>query len=165
MYFYGMRWILLFTILTVSVSCRYFETERISSEQVLQEELKAMDWSDIDTYPSFPSCDGIMEKQEQRNCFESVILTSIRDKWALGNWVVSHAFNDTLILHLEVDTTGRIIAAPIVLDSLLKSTLPKMDSLLLEAINTLQRPAPAYKRGIPVRSKFTLPVVINTKDL
>ena len=152
-------------LLVLLTSCQYFETQRVSSEEVLQEELQAMDWSDIDAYPSFPVCDGKMEKEDQRECFESTILSSIKKKLDLGNWVTSLSISDTVFLQLEVDTTGQLTTQPIKLDSLLRASLPKMDSLLIEGIRTLPKPAPAYKRGIPVRSKFTLPLVINTEEL
>jgi len=146
-------------------SCQFFDTERISSQEVLEDELRAMDWSDIDSYPAFPVCDGIMEKQQQRTCFETTILSAISTQLALGKWVTSFPLSDTLFLQLEVDANGMLEVAPIVMDSLLKVSLPKMDSLLLEGIKQLDKPAPAYKRGIPVRSKFTLPVVIDSEEL
>ncbi len=155
----------LFMLLILGSSCQYFQTERISSEEVLKEELQTMDWSDIDTYPSFPQCDGVIEKEEQRNCFESTILASIQSQLAIGNWVTSFPLHDTVLLHLEVDTTGILKVEPFVLDSMVQRALPKMDSLLMEGLYGLERPAPAYKRGIPVTSKFTLPVVINSEDL
>lgn len=160
-----MKVIVYFFLLLLLASCQYFETQRVSSEEVLQEELQAMDWSDIDTYPSFPVCDGKMEKEDQRQCFQSTILSSIKKKLVLGNWVTSLSLSDTVFIQLEVDTIGQLTIQPIELDSLLRASLPKMDSLLLEGIKTLPEPAPAYKRGIPVRSKFTLPLVINTEEL
>lgn len=165
MYFYGMYRVFLIFLLGMASSCAFFETERISSEEVLEEELKSFDWSDIDTYPSFPNCDGIMEKGEQRGCFETTILSSVQEQLALGKWVTSHPLNDTLFLHLRVDTAGTLTMEPVHLDSLVKVSLPKMDSLLEQGILQLPEMAPAYKRGIPVHSKFILPVVINTEEL
>lgn len=160
-----MKHVLVFLLLGLLTSCQYFNTERISSDEVLEEELNSMDWTDIDTYPAFPSCDGIMEKADQRACFENTILSSIRAQLANGKWVTSTPLSDTVFLQLDVDTTGLLEVAPLALDSLLRASLPKMDSLLLEGLKQLDRPAPAYKRGIPVRSKFTLPIVIDSEDL
>lgn len=160
-----MKHVLVFLMLGLLASCQYFNTERISSDEVLEEELNGMDWTNIDTYPAFPACDGIMEKTDQRACFENTILSSVRAQLANGNWVTSIPLSDTVFLELEVDTTGLLAVSPIGLDSLLRASLPKMDSLLLEGLKQLDRPAPAYKRGIPVRSKFTLPIVIDSEDL
>ena len=152
-------------LLVLGASCQYFDTERISSEEVLEEELSAMDWADIDTYPAFPGCEGIMEKQRQRTCFENTILSSVSEQLAQGNWVTSFPLSDTVFLQLQVDTLGMMVVEPIQMDSLLRTSLPKLDSLLVVGILQLQTPTPAYKRGIPVNSKFMLPVVINTEEL
>ena len=160
-----MKVIVCFFLLGLLSSCQYFETKRVSSEEVLQEELEALDWSDIDAYPSFPVCDKKMEKEAQRDCFESTILSAIQQKLAKGDWVTSVALSDTVYLELEVDTGGYLGLKTLQLDSLLLDALPRLDSLLMEGIHSLPKPAPAYKRGIPVQSKFTLPLIINTEEL
>jgi hypothetical protein len=50
------------------------------------------------------------------------------------------------------------------MDSLLKAQIPSLAANIIEAIKTLQPIAPAYKRGIPVKTKFKLPLVIKTSD-
>jgi hypothetical protein len=50
------------------------------------------------------------------------------------------------------------------IDSLLKVQIPSLATNIIEGIKTLQPIAPAYKRGIPVKTTFKLPLVIKTSD-
>ena len=50
------------------------------------------------------------------------------------------------------------------IDSLLKVQIPLLATTIMEGIKTLQPIAPAYKRGIPVKTTFKLPLVIKTSN-
>jgi len=48
------------------------------------------------------------------------------------------------------------------MDSLLKNDFPNLETLIHSSIESLKPLAPAYKRGIPVKTRFTLPVIVKT---
>ena len=50
------------------------------------------------------------------------------------------------------------------MDSLTKAELPRLEETLRKKIDSIALTAPAYKRGIPVKTKFTLPIVLQTDD-
>ena len=40
-------------------SCEYFETKKISSETFVKDEIKSINWKDVDQYPIFKNCELI----------------------------------------------------------------------------------------------------------
>jgi len=137
----------------------------VSSDDVLQEELKEIDWADIDTYPAFTACDDKIEKSEQKSCFEAQLFSSLQEKLTSVPWVTSESIKDTIYLPLTIDTLGIIQLGRIEIDSLIQKSFPKLDSLIHRGITDLPTPAPAYKRGIPVQVKFTMPLVVASTEL
>ena len=49
------------------------------------------------------------------------------------------------------------------MDSVVSQQLPFLSASLEKAMRSVKSPSPAYKRGIPVTTEFTLPVVIHTQ--
>jgi hypothetical protein len=69
---------------------------------------------------------------------------------------------DTLTVEVLVDTNGKISIVEIHKPDELENNLPQIDSLLFESFAALPATVqPSFKRGIPVNSMFTLPIVIS----
>lgn len=54
----------------VMTSCTQWEFKKIPAETYLSEEWKAIDLSEVQTYPSFDFCDELASKEALRECFE-----------------------------------------------------------------------------------------------
>jgi len=147
----------------LATSCQYFNTEKISSETFYEEEIKAIEWDQVDQYPAFKSCANYTEKAEQKECFESTLGTFVSD-FIRGKNVVTHAdLNSTVQLDFIISKSGAIDSLQIVMDSLLLKKIPKLKDWLTHSIDSLPPLEPALKRGIPVKTKFTLPVHIQSE--
>jgi len=151
------------SIFAFFTSCQFFETEKISSETFYEEELKTIEWNDIDQYPIFSSCTELTEKIDQRNCFVNTLSSTFYRSLQDQKWTVMKTFHDTIVLDISVSNSGVIQINKIKMDSLLGTQLPKMNEVLSSSIDSLSLDAPAYKRGIPVNTRFTLPIVLNTE--
>jgi hypothetical protein len=46
------------------VSCDYFDKKKIDTETIVNDELKAINWNDVDEYPTFSICDSTNNKKE-----------------------------------------------------------------------------------------------------
>jgi len=145
------------------VSCQFFETEKISSDEFFDEEIKAIDWEDIDQYPTFPDCEKHTEKLEKKNCFETSLRQYVHRSIGSRNLSTHEDLNDTVLLKFNISKTGEISNLNISLDSLLKQKIPLLEEWFVQSIDSLPKLAPAYKRGIPVETEFTLPVVLKTQ--
>ena len=151
------------SIIVLYTSCGYFETEKISSETFYEEELKTIAWNEIDRYPTFASCKDLAEKIEQRDCFVNTLSDSFYRSIQDQKWTITKTIHDTITLDISVSNSGRIQINAVEMDSLLVTYFPNLDEVLSNSISSLSSVAPAYKRGIPVNTRFTLPIVLNTE--
>lgn len=69
---------------------------------------------------------------------------------------------DTIKVNFEVGSNGQLSILEIKMDTLLQKEFPDLEMWILQSIDSLKPLAPAYKRGIPVTTQFTLPVIIKT---
>ena len=63
------RLILVLSILFF-VSCDYFVKKKIDTKTIVNDELKSINWNDVDEYPTFSICDSTNNKKE---CFQNVL--------------------------------------------------------------------------------------------
>lgn len=149
-------------LLLLATSCQFFETEKVSSEEIFNDEIKTINWKDVDRYPSFPECENNLEKQDQKDCFINTVTTHLYQAISDGNLIAAREINDTVEVDFEVDSYGNLSIRNLRIDSLIQKDFPHLRMKILNSIDSLQPVAPAYKRGIPVKTKFTLPVIIKT---
>ena len=158
-----MKNLLLLLLISIGVSsCQFFETEKISSETFLEEEIKLINWNDVDSYPIFKECDEESEKQKIKTCFETTLSNYLYKSIKSDSIIVSSDLNEEVLIEFIVSEKGKLAINPIVIDSLLQAELPLLKQNILESLDSLQPIAPAYKRGIPVRTIFILPIAIKT---
>ena len=60
--------ILLFLTLLFN-SCQYFDKQVPSEKELLQKELKSINWKEVDEFPSVVDCDKIDNKTLRQQCF------------------------------------------------------------------------------------------------
>ena len=143
-------------------SCQFFETEKISYEETFQEEIQAIDWKEVDQYPVFENCKSSFEKIDQRDCFARTISSQMYQSISDKNLVAVRDVYDTILVDFAVSKNGELSIMKIELDSILQNEYPNLKDWILNSIDSLELIAPAYKRGIPVKMQFSLPVVIQT---
>lgn len=156
----------LFLLLLLSLnSCQLFETEKISTETFYKEELNSIDWNDVDQYPVFKACEKITEKEMQKECFVSSLSEALHKTVQQNVYGTYQSINSTVLVELSVSERAKFSVDTISMDSLLIQAFPRLKSALNKSVDSLQLVAPAYKRGIPVRTQFTLPILIETREL
>ena len=152
----------LFVVL-LCTSCQFFETEKLNTETLYEEELKTIDWTEVDQYPVFANCESLSEKVAQKHCFEQSLATQIHQAIERRNMTTVHTLHDTIMLQLEVSKTATIRAQYIAVDSVLFSEIPMLKKWIHESVDSMKLVAPAYKRGIPVATYFALPIVFTSE--
>lgn len=160
-----MKYIQIILLLVVTTSCQFFETEKVSTETFYKEELKTIDWKEVDQYPVFSECETSTEKAMQKRCFEQTLSDHLRQSLKNHNAIALHDLNDTVKLAFSIANTGKLMVTNINMPPSIEMEFPLFHDWLLEGIDTLHPVAPAYKRGIPVATKFTLPIIIKTNNL
>lgn len=152
----------LVSFLLMATSCQLFETEKVSSEAIFEEEIETIDWKEVDRYPSFPACELILEKPQQKDCFINTISNHLYKAVSHKEMIAVREVYDTVKVKFEVASTGQLSILEIEIDSVLQGEFPELKMIIFKTVDSLQPVAPAYKRGIPVKTQFILPVIVQT---
>lgn len=158
-----MKKTLLLILFSVLVGCNNFETKKITSEEVLELESKTLNWKEVDEYPAFENCKNIAELEKARDCFEANVANSVYAYLARQEPIVTEIIDDTIYVQLEISKTGKPVIASIEVDTLVTNQIPELKLWLQQSIDSLPKIYPASKRGIPVNSVFTMPIVIKAE--
>lgn len=145
------------------MGCNNFETKKISSEEVLDQETKSLNWKEVDEYPAFENCKNISALNKARDCFEATVANSVYAYLARQEPIVTEVIDDTIYVHLEISKTGKPVIASIEVDTLVTNQIPELKLWIEQSIDSLPKIYPASKRGIPVNSVFKMPIVIKAE--
>ena len=79
--------------------------------------------------------------------------------------VSTQNMEDTLTVQLQIDKEGLISWLEVNGEKSHSKEINSIIEILKEAITTLPKTAPAYKRGIPVTVQFEVPITLKSKKL
>lgn len=144
------------------ISCQK-NKELPNKQELFRKEVHAIDWTKVDKYPSYESCDSLETKEDRYVCFYEKltedIYTNILEYPAFYS---ERGETDTLILNVKIkpNFSPEIMLArnnafeinPQVADSIFDSISKKLLPI-----------DPATKRGIPVQTELTIKIKLNKK--
>jgi len=158
------RLVILIVIIVVTYSCDFISPKKTTLRNTALLDT-VIDYNEVDVYPLFLDCNNCDSSEKQNLCFEMELvrrLQKITSKSHLGALDQAH---DTILVDILVNTEGRISIVEIHKNSETSRSIPELDSLLFKSIASLPAAVqPSLKRGIPVNSMFTLPIVISPKE-
>jgi hypothetical protein len=145
-------------------SCQYFEKQVPSEKELLQKELKSINWKEVDEYPTVVDCEKISDKKQRQQCFFEVMAQLIQEKLDIDTLSILYPELDTIEVKVTVFPNATMKFEPqFPKDSVAYDTI-KIDSILHARLVDFPKVNPAIKRGIPVKTQFILPVIIKVKD-
>jgi hypothetical protein len=145
-------------------SCQYFEKQIPSEKELLQKELKSINWKEVDEYPTVVDCEKISDKKQRQQCFFEVMAQLIQEKLDIDTLSILYPELDTIEVKVTVFPNATMKFEPqFPKDSVAYDTI-KIDSILHARLVDFPKVNPAIKRGIPVKTQFILPVIIKVKD-
>ena len=152
-----MKIIKLLFIIFLIIGCKYNpEKSNYSPPDV--------NWTSSDEMPSFEVCNDLVNESERKNCFNTKIINLIYSNLSFEKIRVNNKINDTLIISLLINEKGKISLIGIKNEDKLVNKIPELKILIgnsLEKIPSLY-PATKTNMGIPVSSKFSLPLIIKS---
>lgn len=160
-----MRKIILILLLSPLLfnSCQYFDKQVPSEKELLQKELNAINWKEVDEFPSVADCGKIENKIEQQQCFFEYMTQLIQHKLSVDTLSILYPELDTIEVKVTVYPNSRIQFEPLFpKDSVAYDTI-KIDSILKARLVGFPKISPAIKRGIPVKTQFILPVILKVE--
>ena len=158
-----MKYILYLFILTSLFACDFNINKKVSVAEILDEEWKTFNWSDIDEYPSFISCDSLLAISQKKECFISTLSNQISNDLMGNSEIVNRTIQDTVILNFTISKQGEIILEELNIDDNIKELKNIIDISFQSSIEKLPKILPAIKRGQHVNVNFTLPIFVSTE--
>ena len=134
-----------------------------SEKELLQKELKAINWKEVDEFPSFVDCDKLDSKTLRQQCFFAFLTQLIQEKLSSDTLSVLYPELDTIEVKVTIFPNAKMQFEPLFpKDSVAYDTV-KIDSILHARLIGFPKVNPAIKRGIPVKTQFILPVILKVE--
>ncbi len=155
-----MRKVWVIGLLCAFVSCDFFESQDKKARELVNQEMRNIDWNEVDIYPLFESCDETLPKQDQKACFENELVSHFAATLKEFEYILDADISPTVYVDFVVDGTGKITVLDIEKDNKIDLQMPEFDGIIIQSLKGLPEISPALKRGIPVRTKFRIPIVL-----
>lgn len=150
------------TLALTAVSCQYFDKQVPSKDDLLEKELKSINWQEVDEFPSVAACDSVSDKVLRRQCFLDFLVSNIQQRLNAEPLKVLYPNLDTIEMKVTIFPDSHVEFEPKLTDSLVYGKIT-VDSILQARLRDFPSVRPAVKRDIPVKTQFVLPVVLEVK--
>jgi translation elongation factor EF-4 len=140
------------------LSCSYIEKN--TKRAPIQKIDTIIDFNNVDAYPLFPNCADIPSREKQQICFQIEMSQHIYASLKEFKISVKDSVNDTILIKLKIDASGKTTLSNIKISDETRKLLPQFDSILRVGLLNLPTLQPAIKRAMPVTTEFTLPIVL-----
>lgn len=153
-----------FFVIFLIVFCSACNKFSFTKKENLQQLDTIVDFTSVDTFPSFTVCDSLIDKNKKYNCFRNTIHKKIGEELLTYSLSTKDTINETIFVDLIIDTKGKVRLEQLNSSEKIKTEFPELDSLLKLSVAKLPKIYPAIKRGIPVTSKYQLPIKIKLEN-
>lgn len=157
------RGLLIITAVVVMTSCDQIETKKISSSQYLSESWKAIDLHRVDGYPTFDTCATLPEGEPLKACFQETVTKTFYESFGKHTIVVQRALDDTIFVDFVVNEKGKYCIDTLKITQEIRKEIPRLEQWIHEAARQLPEAKPATKEGVPVKTRFKIPVVLKVE--
>lgn len=147
-------------LISCSTSCQYFEKKVPNEDELLEQQIKAINWNKVDEYPSVIDCEKLTDKSQRELCFFEFLTNTIQQKIGVDSLTTLYPKIDTIEVKVTIYPDARLQFEPqFPKDTVAYDTI-KIDSILKSRLIDFPKINPAIKRGIPVKTQFVLPVIL-----
>ena len=122
-----------------------------------------VDYTAVDTFPSFKECDSIIDNTKKATCFRYTIHHKIGEELQKQKLAIKDSIDETVLVDLLINTDGKIIFEKLQASENITKELPELDSLLRVSVANLPTVFPAIKKRYKVATKYQLPIRIYLK--
>ena len=156
--------IIIFCFLTISCEFDFQIDKKITADEFINEELKSLNWNDVDQYPVFENCLEINNVKNKNNCFVETITSSFRENLKTNNLVLNRTLIDTVRMVLKVDKIGKISIENMTISDQNNKYKEVITKSFENTVSSLPKLYPAIKRGQEVDVIFNIPIIISTEN-
>jgi hypothetical protein len=144
-------------------SCHYFEKQVPSEKELLNKQLKDINWKEVDEYPSVVECEKLTDEAQRKQCFFEFLTSTIQEKLSVDTLAVLYPELDTIEVKVTVFPNATLQFEPQFPKDSVAYDKVKIDSILHARLVDFPKVNPALKRGIPVKTQFILPVILKVE--
>ncbi|SFB12641.1 hypothetical protein SAMN05660845_1762 [Flavobacterium swingsii] len=152
--------IIILFLASIFQGCQYFEKNVPVKEDLLQQELKKINWDEVDDFPSTTQCDSINDKIARKQCFFDFVTNNIQEKLIQDSIKILFPKIDTIPLKITVFANAKMQFEPNLTKYNMVYDATRLDSILQSKLSDFPAVEPAIKRGIKVKSQFVLPIIL-----
>ena len=156
--------IIIFCFLSISCEFDFQIDKKITVDEFINEELKSLNWNDVDQYPVFENCLEINNVKNKNNCFVETITSSFRENLKTNNLVLNRSLIDTVRMVLKVDKIGKISIENMTISDQNNKYKEVITKSFENTVSSLPKLYPAIKRGQEVDVIFNIPIIISTEN-
>ncbi len=156
-----MKKIFFFLFCLVICSCN-FDKKIPEKENLLNERLQEIDWSEITRYPSVSSCDSLMDKTAQKKCFFDYLTKSLQERLSVDTLSILYPEVDTIDIKVTVNPDATLVFEP-QFNKQIAYGNQKIDSVIKTRLQGFPQVEPAQKEGIPVKTEFVIQVILEVE--
>ena len=156
--------IIIFCFLSISCEFDFQIDKKITVDEFINEELKSLNWNDVDQYPVFENCLEINNVKNKNNCFVETITSSFRENLKTNNLVLNRTLIDTVRMVLKVNKIGKISIENITISDQNNKYKEVITKSFENTVSSLPKLYPAIKRGQEVDVIFNIPIIISTEN-
>lgn len=153
-----------FLLLFSMVSCQYFEKEVPDEKELLKQELKKINWDEVDEFPSVLQCDTIKDAEIKKQCFFDYLTQTIQDRIGIDTLQILYPEMDTIEVKVTINPDASLQFEPQFSKDSVTYDRTKIDSILTARLSDFPKVEPAIKRGVKVKTQFVLPVIIKVEN-
>lgn len=153
----------LFLVAATLGACQLIDRQVPSKDELLEKELQSINWEEVDEWPSVPDCDSVSEKQARKQCFLDFLAQTIGSRIEADTLAVLYPELDTISVKVMINPDSTVVFQPITDADLYSGQ--RIDSIIKSRLYDFPKVNPALKRGLPVRTQFDLPVILNVERI
>lgn len=157
-----MRKVAVLACFCLFTSCDWFISKEEKTQELVNEEMRSINFNEVDKYPLFDNCDEMLDKKGQLECFQSTLLTHYIGTLKEFEFNFDSEVNTTVYVDFLVDNKGEISVLEVQRNEEIENQIPGFRSIITQSLKGLPPLSPALKRGVPVSSKFRIPIIVNS---
>lgn len=143
-------------------SCDWFASKEDKTQELVNEEMRNINFNEVDKYPLFDNCDEMLDKGGQLECFQNTLLEHYTETLEDFEFQFVSDINTTIYVDFLVDYKGEISVLEVQRNQDIENQIPEFRTIMAQSLKGLPPLSPALKRGVPVSSKFRIPIIVNS---
>lgn len=143
-------------------SCDWFTSKEEKTQELVNEEMRNINFNEVDKYPLFDNCDEMLDKTGQLDCFQNTLLEQYTSTLEDFEFQFVSDINTSIYVDFLVDYKGEISVLEVQRNQDIENQIPEFRSIITQSLKGLPPLSPALKRGVPVSSKFRIPIIVNS---